>query len=205
MMESTIGDIAGLDLEKKLMRLIRIKVKMMNLSIPPFKEGGGIFVYTNMLKQSIVFKRYYLAFVGFLIFSSCQKPDANNTPTPAPGPVPVISFVSATPTTVHQFKDSIIFTVNYKDGDGDLGNANADSSSLFLVDARQSLTEPYHIAPLAPGTAKISISGTLRIKLDHTALLNGNASETTTYSIYMKDRAGHTSNTVTSPQITILP
>jgi hypothetical protein len=138
---------------------------------------------------------------------SCTKTEKAAEPA-KPDPVsivPAISLASVSPTTVRQFKDSIIFMVNYTDGDGDLGNADADSSSLFLTDARGNLTEGYYIQPLAPQGSNIAIKGTLKVRLDHTALLStGTTTETTTYSIQMKDRAGHWSNKVSTGTMTIV-
>lgn len=147
-----------------------------------------------------------LFFAAFTLWS-CTKTEKAAEPA-KPDPVsttPSISLASVSPTTVRQFKDSIIFMVNYIDGDGDLGNADADSSSLFLTDARGNLTEGYYIQPLAPPGSNIAIKGTLKVKLDHTALLStGTASETTTYTIQMKDRAGHWSNKVSTGTISIV-
>jgi uncharacterized lipoprotein YajG len=148
-----------------------------------------------------------LFLLAALLLTCCTKTQKDAEPA-KPEPVsitPSISLASVSPTSVRQFKDSIIFMVNYTDGDGDLGNADADSSSLFLTDARGNLTEGYYIQPLAPQGSNIAIKGTLKVKLDHTALLStGTTTETTTYTIQMKDRAGHWSNKVNTGTITIV-
>ena len=152
-------------------------------------------------------KRNIVLFSAILLLVfSCKKATnpANDQPNEPVSDTPVIELLKFAPTTVTQFKDSILFTVKYLDGDGDLGYKNADSASLFLTDNRASLTETYHIPPLAPEGKEIAIEGNLIIKLDRTALLDtSNTQETTTYSIKLKDRAGNWSNTITTGSITI--
>jgi len=119
---------------------------------------------------------------------------------------PVIELVSVTPTTVTQFEDAIVFTISYTDGNGDIGNSDADNTSLELVDNRDpsNLVESFHIPPVTPAGTTIMIQGTLEVFLDRTAILNDdNSSETTTFSIRLRDRAGTWSNTVTTGTITI--
>ena len=63
-----------------------------------------------------------LFFIFSMILFSCKKKnDASTEPNPVISKVPSITLVSATPTTIHQFSDSIVFTIHYTDGDGDLG------------------------------------------------------------------------------------
>ena len=68
------------------------------------------------------------------------------------------------------------------------------------------IIEKYHIPPLSPDSAKVNIQGTLRIVLDHTAILNDSSkAETTTYTLKLRDRANHWSNEVVSKTITVNP
>ena len=133
---------------------------------------------------------------------SCKK-DAPQ-PNPTIENVPHIDFISVNKTAVTEFVDSLVFTIQYQDGNGDLGYENADSTSLELIDNRVPLVEKYHIGLLAPIGAGVTIQGQLNVVLEHTAILADSVnSETTTYSIRMKDRSGSWSNTVVSPVITI--
>jgi hypothetical protein len=139
-----------------------------------------------------------------LIISACKKKKAEEVLPPI-STTPVIELVAVTPTSVHAFSDSIVFNVKYTDGDGDIGDFNADSLSLVLTDNRNSnLVEKYPIAAAAPANVKVAVQGIYRIVLDHTILLNSsNTSETTTFSVQLKDRAGNWSNKVTSETITV--
>jgi hypothetical protein len=49
----------------------------------------------------------------------------------------------------------------------------------------------------------VSIQGTIEVELSPVTLTDSVASQTAVFDIYMTDRAGHTSNTVTSPGITV--
>jgi len=92
------------------------------------------------------------------------------------------------------------------DGDGGFGDYDADTLSLWIADNRFPLTEKFHIPPLAPQGANISIGGDLLVLLEHIILESTTSmSEDATFTIKLKDRAGNWSNEVTSGPVTILP
>jgi hypothetical protein len=159
--------------------------------------------------HSLLSKRLTFLYVIIIICAgiySCTKNDINSQPLPKISIVPAITLKSVVPTTVHQLTDSIVFTIHYVDGDGDLGYANADSNSVVVTDNRFPLNFYYHLQPLAPLNTTEAISGDLPIVMPNTILQNPNdQQETATFSIKIKDRAGHWSNTVTTGNITILP
>lgn len=141
---------------------------------------------------------------------SCTKESTtindNNDPNPEVSVVPEISLESVSATTVAAHTDSLAFLIKYTDGDGDLGDADADIMSIELVDTRDvdNLIFLYHLSPRAPLDAEITITGTLEIVLQNTILLDDtNPQETTTFTIRLKDRAGNWSNEVESEVITI--
>jgi len=145
---------------------------------------------------------YLIIIISFL---SCKKKETDGeTPKGPISNVPSITLIDVYPKTVQEYKDSIVFVIQYLDGDGDLGTEDADTKSIFLTDNRASLTESYHLPPLATIGTEIAIQGNLNVILNRTALLNSTAtSETTSYSIYLVDRAGNSSNIITSETITI--
>jgi hypothetical protein len=135
-------------------------------------------------------------------FFSCKKDSSAN---PAISNVPAIQLKSLTPDTVHNLKDSLLFVIKYTDGDGDIGDENADTLSLWITDNRFPLTEKFHIIPLAPQGTSIPITGDLNVVLDHIILKDESSlSESATFSVKLKDRAGNWSNTVTSAGVIIL-
>ncbi|MGB3948408.1 MAG: hypothetical protein WBM13_10510 [Bacteroidia bacterium] len=141
----------------------------------------------------------------FLLFSifctvlfSCKKDDEITIST-----TPELNFVSISPTTATEYQDKITIVITYKDGDGDLGENAPDVKNLFLTDTRNNVTYQYRISQLAPSGQAIAIQGTLAIELKNTAIINGSTSESVTYSIYAKDRAGNVSNTISTSAITL--
>ena len=148
-----------------------------------------------------------LFFSGILsaVFLSCSKDQGSNPEEHPITDTPFIELSSVSPTTIHQY-DSLIFEVKYTDGNGDLGDYDADTLSLWITDNRFPLTEKFHIPPLAPQGSAIIISGTLSVTLDHIILKDASStSETATFTVKLKDRAGNWSNEVTSGEIVVLP
>ena len=145
-----------------------------------------------------------------LVFSACEsgivvsEVDINE-PNPEISDIPEIELIAVTPTTAQQFKDSIQFTISYIDGNGDLGTTDPDEHTIEVIDNRDDLVFTYHLSPRTPDDTDITIQGTLDIILDNTIILDPmSTSETTTFSIRIRDRANNWSNTVTSETITIV-
>ena len=140
---------------------------------------------------------FFLLIGGITLVASCSKKEEISN-------IPEIGFISVTPETVTQFQDSLIFRISYKDGDGDLGENNDTVHNVFLTDSRNNVTYKYRLQELAPLSSNISIQGNVNIKLSTVGLLDENANqETATYSIFIQDRAGNSSNIVTSSVVTI--
>ena len=152
-----------------------------------------------------IFRILFLPIITVTLISSCKK-DKSNDPIPKASNTPVIELVSVTPTTVHALQDSIVFTIKYTDGDGDLGFAEADSMVVFLTDNRFPIVNPFHVQPLSPLGTTISITGNLEIILNNTILKdNASTSESAVFEIKLRDRANNYSNVLTTPAITVLP
>ena len=142
-----------------------------------------------------VIKYFIVVLITGLI--SCKKDNLVISNTP------VIKFVSVTPVSYPQYSGDITFTISYKDGDGDMGEDTPDAKNLFLTDSRNNVTYKYRVQQLAPSGSSIAIEGNLNIVLSGTGITDASTSQIVTYSIYITDRAGNKSNTVTSDAITI--
>ena len=145
--------------------------------------------------------RYFIIILVSLIgLSSCKK-DAELMSV-----VPEISFVSIGPSTVFQNKVSVIIRISYRDGDGDLGENNSDVQNAEITNFRNNLTYKFRIRQLAPSNANVAIQGELEFIIPGVAMENpALSSESTSFSIKITDRAGNTSNSITSNSITVLP
>lgn len=139
----------------------------------------------------------FLILLSLFVLSCKKKKDEPLSATP------VIEFVSITPSTAVEYQDKINITIFYKDGDGDLGENSPDIKNLFLTDSRNNVTYQYRISQLAPSGQAIAIQGNLVVELKNTAITNGATSQAVSYSLYMKDRAGNVSNTISTTAITI--
>lgn len=153
---------------------------------------------------------YFPLLAALLAFVSCTKEKETiqeDEPNPDISEIPFIELLSVSATTVVQFQDPLIITIEYTDGDGDLGTEDPDAYSIEVVDQRNpaQLIFLYHLSPRAPIDAEVPIQGTLDVVLPNTILLNDAAdSETTTFTIRLLDRAGNWSNVVETGAITVV-
>ncbi len=144
-----------------------------------------------------------LFFACVILFFSCKKEEGND-PLPTVSNTPSIELVSTSATNINQFED-IEFSVKYRDGNGDLGESDADTKTIYVMDNRNtSIVHEFHLQPLAPLDKSFAIQGTLKINIENVILLDqANNSENATFSIYIRDREGNKSNTILSPSIKI--
>lgn len=145
--------------------------------------------YRNLLLVIFVF--------GCVCFSSCLNPPQYDV-------VPQITLISATPLTLHQQSDSLTIKFSFTDGDGDLGLSTTETgSNVCLYDSRlaNNFCYEYRIPYIEPrGTVK-AISGDVSIVVPSITCIPGHVTDTLTYRIQITDRAGHVSNSITTPQI----
>jgi hypothetical protein len=120
------------------------------------------------------------------------------------GASPEIAMIKYGPDTVRQFVDSIYFSISYNDGDGDLGENDTDADNLIVTDTRIGVKHTFRIKQLVPGGAQVPIKGTLNFSIPNTFLTGSSNQEELSYSIYVKDRAGHQSNVLTAGPIVVL-
>lgn len=138
---------------------------------------------------------YLTLLVTIILFSSCKKEEEV-------GNAPELTYKSVDKNDIKDF-ENLEITITYSDNDGDLGENDANIKNCFVTDSRNNVTYEYRISQLAPDNASISITGDLNITIENVSLTDGATSETITYDIYVVDRAGNQSNTVTTEAITI--
>ncbi len=142
----------------------------------------------------------FLLFTGIvvtLLFTGCKKEEPVSD-------VPSIEFVSVTPNPAVKYQDEIRITITATDGNGDLGENTPDVKNLFVTDSRNNVTYEFRINQLAPDNSDIIIRTNIPVILPPQGFIDdNNNSETVTYSVYVKDRAGNQSNTVQTSVLTI--
>ena len=133
-----------------------------------------------------------------LLLFACKKDDALSV-------VPTIEFQSISPLTAQEYIDDIIITISYTDEDGDLGENPIynDIDNLFVEDSRNGIVYHYRIPQLAPNRNEISIEGNFNIKINGSGITNDSTSQQVNYDIWVKDRAGHSSDPITTSSIVI--
>ena len=131
-----------------------------------------------------------------LLLFACKKDDALSI-------VPTIEFQSISPSIAQEYIDDIIITISYADEDGDLGENSPDIDNLFVEDSRNGIVYHYRIPQLAPNGNEISIEGNFNIKINGSGITNNSTSQQVDYDIYVTDREGNSSNTVSTTSITI--
>ena len=117
---------------------------------------------------------------------------------------PYIELISVSPTEATAFRDSIEFTLFYRDGNGDLGENSPEAENLWIQDSRNQVTYQYRIPALAPEKANVAIQGTLKIALESAPLIAGLETETVSYTIWLEDHSGQMSQKVKSPEIKLI-
>ena len=130
-----------------------------------------------------------------LLFSCEKEQEISDTP--------IIEFKSISPATVQEYSDNIVITISYSDGNGDLGENNPDIHNLFVEDNRNGIVYQFRIPHLAPDNNSIAIEGDFNITINGSGITDESTSQQVNYSIYVKDRAGNNSNTITTSSITI--
>ena len=138
-------------------------------------------------------------FLMTCLISACQKTEPVEILY-----IPQINFVGISPETVTEFESTVTITIAYQDGTGDIGFENPDSPVVFVKDSRLAGEDGFHIPPLAPLNSNVPIQGNLDVVLKNTFILGNGDEETTNYEVYLIDRAGNKSNTIKTPDITIV-
>jgi hypothetical protein len=133
-----------------------------------------------------------------LLLCSCKKGEKKEYAAE-----PSIEFLSITPSSMIEGQQTIVIDIKYTDGDGDLGENNPDIKNMFVTDSRLGITYSFRIQELAPRGQAIPITGTLNTNIGTVFITDNSAQQTANFSLYIVDRAGHASNTVTTSPVTI--
>jgi hypothetical protein len=133
--------------------------------------------------------------VGLLICSLNMVCFGQNTP-------PKIEFLKISSDTLRVSSlDSISITIGYEDLDGDLGENNTDSSNLFVFDSQFGIDYGLRIPLLLDTAAPGGVKGQITVVLNDFPITEPKSFSRVTYEIEVKDRAGNSSNKITTPDV----
>ncbi|MBX7242279.1 MAG: hypothetical protein K1X92_11070 [Bacteroidia bacterium] len=148
-------------------------------------------------------KYLWILFIFALLAGGCQ-----NKPL---FPVePEIGFLDIQPKTVREYQDSISIRFSFRDGDGDLGDIQGgDRFSLIVKDNRTQFpdsvrTLQFQIPVLNTNTKNPSILGEIILAYPPTIVTPGMSSDSTSYTIFIYDQAGHKSNEIITDKVNIV-
>lgn len=132
--------------------------------------------------------------------------------------VPYIEFKSFSKSQLIQDQfntDSLLITLHFTDGDGDIGTSEGNFD-MFITDTRDNFMPPAYRLPRVPDLGSGNgVSGEIFFVIYTTCCLypdgqdpctkNPNyPTDTLSYAIYLKDRAGNKSNVITTPPIVLI-
>ncbi|NUQ26039.1 MAG: hypothetical protein HUU34_18980 [Saprospiraceae bacterium] len=158
---------------------------------------------------------FYAILLSVLAIACVKPPDYADEPE--------INFISLNKNTIAQGNgnspaDTLAVVFGFTDGDGDLG-INGDSLDVYLKDSRDGFVNTYKLPVIPEEGVGNGISGEITIKIPNVpfnicctypdnsdaCLPNANfPTDTFSYSINIRDRAGHLSNTIQTATVTIL-
>ena len=133
----------------------------------------------------------------FLSIISCKDDESQISNTPH------LDFVSISPIAITEFQEEVSLVIKYIDGDGNLGDNNPDIKNLFIIDQRNGVEYTYRVPQLSPSGSNITIEGNLEVDLNSLSVVGSTNSESVIFDIYIVDRSGNQSNTITSSAITV--
>lgn len=148
--------------------------------------------------------------IGLAVLVGCiDPPDYPNEPE--------IEFLSWSKNTMNQGDlngDSVLIRLTFTDGDGNIGYPASDPTpDIFVIDSRTGIIQDRLKMPEVPeeGTGN-GINGELTLRIFNTCcffpknippctVTNMYPTDTLHYEIYIEDRAGNRSNTISTPMM----
>jgi hypothetical protein len=161
--------------------------------------------------MNVLFKlNVLLIFVILLVQSCAKKPSFSDTPT--------VEFVSFSKTTLFQgstFEDTTFLTLKFTDGDGDFGSDDSTRNIKIFDNRTGDLFTDFKTPDIPQDGANNGVQGTIRLMMFSTCCVYDDGTlpcdrteefpqQEINFDIYVTDKAGNKSNTITTPSWTLI-
>ncbi len=146
----------------------------------------------------------FVAMAGLAFLAGCQDEDEYSD-------VPEIKFVSLEKFDYTTPFDSLSLTFSFTDGDGDLGVASNDTATRDVIATMYEMKDgvfvpwddgnpflKYALPYMEPRGSNASLKGDISISMSFNLL---QPNDTIKYDVYILDRAGNKSNTITTSTV----
>ena len=116
--------------------------------------------------------------------------------------VPNITFISIDPETLITAQEIVTIRISYIDGNGDLGENDANVKNLFVTDSRNEVRYTFRIPALAPEESNITITGELPIEIANVMTEENSATFDVTFDIQGQEIAAKFKGVVDGDDLT---
>jgi hypothetical protein len=103
-----------------------------------------------------------------------------------------------------EYQDVLTISIDYEDGDGDLGFADPDMNSIFIRDSRLTKYDGFYVGTIAPEGSSVPIQGTFNVEFPSLFLFGSGNAESATFYVFLRDRAGNVSDTLETSKVWII-
>lgn len=117
---------------------------------------------------------------------------------------PEIELLEVSHDTLVEYVETLVLSIRYQDGDGDIGYESPDKYALHVRDTRLERFDGFYIGPVAPPGSSVPVEGKIDIEFPNLFVFGNGQFEKTFFEIKMIDRAGHESNVLLTDAVVIM-
>ncbi|MDX1685611.1 MAG: hypothetical protein R3275_10260 [Saprospiraceae bacterium] len=118
--------------------------------------------------------------------------------------IPEIELLGVSHDTIVQYQEVLVLSIQYQDGDGDIGFESPDKYAVHVRDTRLENFDGFFVGPVAPPGSDVPVKGKIDIEFPNLFVFGNGDAEKTFFEIKMIDRAGNESNILMTDAVVIL-